>query len=169
MQTSKSVSLLLAATFAVIAGTAYGAQPPDVGVSGVTTGLGGTALSLISTPSVRSAPNGQNGFPFMASALNLASVGYAEQEYLLSGTAQAYIPVTPGRLPRNGRWNVMPNPGATAPYTTRILVRRPIDPKRFNGTVVVEWFNESAGFDTPSDWLYTHDEIVREGYAYVGV
>src|SRR2546429_6284790 len=45
MQTSKSVSLLLAATFAAIAGTAYGAQPPDVGVSGVTTGLTGTALS----------------------------------------------------------------------------------------------------------------------------
>ena len=45
MQTSKSASLLLAATFAAIAGTAYGAQPPDVGVSGVTTGLAGTALS----------------------------------------------------------------------------------------------------------------------------
>ena len=45
MHTSKSVSLLLAATFAAIAGTAYGAQPPDVGVSGVTTGLTGTALS----------------------------------------------------------------------------------------------------------------------------
>ena len=45
MQTSKSVSLLLAATFAAIAGTAYGAQPPDVGVSGVTTGLAATALS----------------------------------------------------------------------------------------------------------------------------
>ena len=45
MQTSKSVSLLLAATFAAIAGTAYGAQTPDVGVSGVTTGLAGTALS----------------------------------------------------------------------------------------------------------------------------
>ena len=45
MQTSKSVSLLLAATFAAIAGTAYGAQTPDVVVSGVTTGLAGTALS----------------------------------------------------------------------------------------------------------------------------
>jgi len=45
MRASKSVSLLLAATFAAIAGTAYGAQPPDVGVSGVTTGLAGTALS----------------------------------------------------------------------------------------------------------------------------
>ena len=45
MQTSKSVSLLVAATFAAIAGTAYGAQPPDVGISGVATGLAGTALS----------------------------------------------------------------------------------------------------------------------------
>src|ERR1700688_182593 len=45
MQTSKSVSLLLAAAFAAIAGTAYCAQQPYVGVSGVTTGLAGTALS----------------------------------------------------------------------------------------------------------------------------
>jgi hypothetical protein len=45
MQTSKGVSLLLAAAFAAIAGTAYGAQPPGAGVSGVTTGLAGTALS----------------------------------------------------------------------------------------------------------------------------
>ena len=45
MQTSKGVSLLLAATLAAIAVSAYGAQPPGVGVSGVTTGLAGTALS----------------------------------------------------------------------------------------------------------------------------
>lgn len=45
MQTSKSVSLLLTATIAAIAGTAYGAQPPDVEVSGITTGLAGTPLS----------------------------------------------------------------------------------------------------------------------------
>jgi hypothetical protein len=45
MQTSKSVFLLLAAAFAAIAGTAYGAQPPDVELSGVTTGLAGTAPS----------------------------------------------------------------------------------------------------------------------------
>ena len=44
MQTSKCASLLLAATFVAIAGTAYGAQAPDVGVSGITAGLAGTAL-----------------------------------------------------------------------------------------------------------------------------
>jgi len=27
------------------------------------------------------------------------------------------------------------------PYTTRIVVRRPVFPWRFNGTVVVEWLN----------------------------
>lgn len=125
--------------------------------------------SSTSIPTVSAAPKGQNGFPFMASTLNLASTGYVEQEFFLSGMAQAYIPVTPNPLKRDGRWSVMPNPGVTAPYTTRILVRRPISAERFNGTVIVEWFNESSGFDAPSDWLYMHDEIMREGYAYVGV
>ena len=124
--------------------------------------------SPVSTPRVQAAPHGQQGFPFMASTLNLARAGYVEQEFLISGTAQAYIPVTLPLQP-DGRWNVKPNPGVTAPYTTRILVRRPIDPKRFNGTVLVEWFNEAARFDAPGHWLYTHDEIMREGYAYVAV
>ncbi|HEY3785929.1 MAG TPA: alpha/beta hydrolase domain-containing protein [Steroidobacteraceae bacterium] len=103
----------------------------------------------------------------MSSVLNLAHSGFIEQEFLISGMATAYIPVSP--LQADGRWDVKPNPGVEAPYTTRILVRRPIDPKRFNGTVLVEWFNETGGFDTASDWLYTHEELLREGYAYVGV
>ena len=126
------------------------------------------ALS-ISTPRVLTPPSGQHGFPLMSSALDLKSVGYVEEEYFISGTAQAFIPVDSQPLLRNGRWNVMPNPGITAPYTTRILIRRPQDPQKFNGTVVVEWFNESANFDAPSDWVYEHEEMVREGYAYVGV
>src|SRR6202035_1544311 len=44
MQTSKCASLLLAATFVSIVGTAYGAQAPDVGVSGITAHLAGTGL-----------------------------------------------------------------------------------------------------------------------------
>ncbi len=38
------------------------------------------------------------------------------------------------------------------PYTTRLIVRRPVDPRRFNGTVVVEWWNSTAGFDTAPSW-----------------
>lgn len=118
-------------------------------------------------PGVRAAPAGQHGFPFMSSTLNLAASGYLEQEFLISGTATAYIPVTP--MLADGRWTVKPDPGITAPYTTRILVRRPANPARFNGTVLVEWFDETGGFDAASDWWYTHDELIREGYAYVGV
>ena len=121
------------------------------------------------TPRVNVAPAGQHGFPFRSSALNLGRLGYVEQEFLISGTARAYIPVTQDPLPANGRWNVKPNPGVTAPFTTRLLVRRPIDPRTFNGTVVVEWLNASDASDTQSDWLYMHDEIVRQGSVYVGV
>ena len=126
-----------------------------------------TSQPDLPAPTVRNAPGGQHGFPFMSSALNLASRGYVEQEFLISGVARAYIPAT--TFQPDGRWNVRPNPGVTAPYVTRILVRRPASADRFNGTVLVEWFNESGGFDAASDWLYTHEEIVREGYAYVGV
>ena len=118
-------------------------------------------------PGLRVAPPGLHGFPFRSSTLNLASFGYVEQEFLLSGNAQAYVPVAP--LQADGRWNVTANPGVSAPYVTRILVRRPADPARFNGTVVVEWLNASGLSDTQSDWLYMHDEILRQGYAYVGV
>ncbi len=36
---------------------------------------------------------------------------------------------------------------STAPYTTRAVVMRPINRRRFNGTVVVEWLNVSGGAD----------------------
>jgi hypothetical protein len=46
---------------------------------------------------------------------------------------------------------------------------RPIDPGRFNGTVVVEWLNVSGGVDAGPDWILAHNELVREGFAWVGV
>ena len=58
---------------------------------------------------------------------------------------------------------------SSAPYTTRIAVYRPINPKRFNGTVVVEWLNVSGGTDDAPDWTLSHNELVRDGFAWVGV
>ena len=60
-------------------------------------------------------------------------------------------------------------PTGTAPYTTRIFVERPASPRRFNGTVVVEWLNVSADAEIPPDLLYTHRELLRDGFAWVGV
>jgi hypothetical protein len=55
------------------------------------------------------------------------------------------------------------------PYKSRMIVRRPTDPERFNGSVVVEWLNVTAGADISVDWGLTRHQIVRDGYAYVGV
>ena len=123
------------------------------------------AQAAVPTPGVSIPPAGIHGFPFLTSSINLASFGYGEQEFLISGTAQAFV--NSGTLGNDGIWNV--TPGATAPYVTRILVRKPLDPARFNGTVVVEWLNVTGGIDTGPDWDYEHVELLREGYAWVGV
>src|SRR5207248_7948349 len=60
-------------------------------------------------------------------------------------------------------------PGATAPYRTRVLVRAPARASKFSGTVVVEWLNVSGGVDADPEWASTAEEIVRSGDAWVGV
>jgi hypothetical protein len=95
----------------------------------------------------------------------MSSVGYSQSEYFLSGTATSYAPEAP--LTSSGEWQV--GPATTAPYATRIVVDRPANPADFNGTVIVEWLNDTAGFDTAAEWLYGHDELVRDGFAWVGV
>ena len=54
-------------------------------------------------------------------------------------------------------------------YKTRLIVRRPIDPKKFNGTVLAEWQNVTAGYDLDAHWESTFEQIVRGGYAWVGI
>ena len=51
----------------------------------------------------------------------------------------------------------------------RIVVRRPRSPSAFNGVVVVEWLNVSGGLDAAPEYTYLRNELVRAGYAWVGV
>ena len=123
------------------------------------------AQAVVPTPSVSIPPAGTHGFPFLTSSIDLTRFGYGEQEFLISGTAQAFV--NSGTLGNDGVWNV--SPGATAAYVTRILVRKPLNPARFNGTVVVEWLNVTGGIDAEPEWDYEHVELLRAGYAWVGV
>jgi hypothetical protein len=86
----------------------------------------------------------------------LADFDYVEEEYFYSGTASS--------RDLHGQAT-----GGEAPYTTRMLVARPRDPARFNGTVIVEWLNVTAAMDLPVVWTLAHREILRGGYAYVGI
>src|SRR5262245_618771 len=88
---------------------------------------------------------GGRGRPFAASMLEIARFGYTEAEYALEGTATRYRLATGAELSRDGHWRA--EPAGTAAFRTRLLIYRPTDPKRFNGTVVLTWNNVSAGYD----------------------
>lgn len=106
------------------------------------------------------------GKPFMGSATAVnVPPGYVEHEYVAAGTATDYT--ASGALGQDGRWTF--TPGTTAPYRTRVVVRRPADPARFGGTVVVEWLNVSGGLDANPDYASLEEEITRNGDAWVGV
>jgi hypothetical protein len=98
--------------------------------------------------------------PFLGGAApGLAESGYTQTEYFLSGTADAFEQSAGGDA----------KPVTTADFRTRILVHRPADAERFNGTVIVEWLNVSGGLDGSPDWTFLGRELMRSGYAWMGV
>lgn len=99
-------------------------------------------------------------YPFYAALENLSAAGYVEAEYLLSGTANSYE--TPDGATGKAT-------GEGHRYQTKLTVRRPADPKKFNGTVIVEWNNVTAGHDLDIDWYQIHDYLMRSGYTYIAV
>ncbi|MBW8752974.1 MAG: hypothetical protein JF595_02305, partial [Sphingomonadales bacterium] len=128
--------------------------------------LAGLAVPAMAADSPKPAVTAVPGKPaLLLGAYDLGALGYQADEYFVSGTATSYG--LPGPAEASGVWNAVP--AATAPYTTRIVVIRPSDAAKFNGTVLVEWFNVTAGQDTPADWMVAHREMLRRGYAYVGV
>jgi hypothetical protein len=91
--------------------------------------------------------------------------GYVQHEYAAAGTATSYQVV--GDQGSDGRWTFQPD--TTAPYRTRIVVRRPTNMAHFSGTVVVEWLNVSGGVDADAEWNSIREEVVRSGDIWVGV
>jgi hypothetical protein len=98
-------------------------------------------------------------------AFDLGQVGYTLEEFFLESTATRFEPAGPARA--DGQWEVAP--AGRAPFTTRLVVCRPSDPAAYAGTVILEWLNVSAGFDAPAHWMLTHRQVVRAGWAWVGV
>lgn len=93
---------------------------------------------------------------------------YQRQEFFLNGIARSYTASLP--LPSDGKLVVTAEPeNAAGTYKTRVVVLRPIDPEAFNGTVIVEWLNVTAGADSAPEWIQAHNELARSGYAWIGV
>jgi hypothetical protein len=105
-------------------------------------------------------PDAAHGYTFNPTFLNLAAQGYVEEEFFMSGTANAY--------------DITPNQTATVKdsghaYKTRLVVRRPTSARKFNGTVILEWTNVTGSRDLEMDWFQSAEHFVRAGYVWIGV
>jgi hypothetical protein len=105
------------------------------------------------------APNPPWGHP----GPSAAEAGYTVEEFKLDGLTVAYEPEPDSTLGSDGRWQT--GVAGEAGYRTRLLVVRPRDPAQFNGTVLLNWQNVSAGVESHAP---RGGEVYR-GYAWVGV
>jgi hypothetical protein len=98
-------------------------------------------------------------YPFFSPYADLADYGYIQEEFFIEGTANRYNtpPLQTGSIIDGGH-----------PYKTRIVVRRPVSRHHFNGTVLLEWQNVTAGYDLDAHWI-SWKHFMRAGYAWVGV
>ncbi len=111
------------------------------------------------------APDGGLGDMFIPAGRLIDELGvdYTLEEHFMAGASTVYT------------YNEVPVPGEIVvretgvPYKTRILIRKPTDPADFTGTVVVEWLNSTAGFDTAPVWHASAEYFTRKGWIYVGV
>jgi hypothetical protein len=88
---------------------------------------------------------GKHGRPFASSLRDVAALGYEEVEYFLAGTARRYRDVDDSTARRDGRWQA--EEAGHGEFRTRMLVYRPKEAVRFNGTVILNWNNVTAGYD----------------------
>src|SRR5262245_30529558 len=116
----------------------------------------------VTGPIAQNAPPGDpsHDYIFFTSEA-VAAFGYVEEEFFVEGTANVYS------TPTLATASVV---SSGHPYKTRIVVRRPSQPNRFNGTVIVEWQTVTAGYDIDASWVGGNAEhFMREGYVWVGV
>jgi hypothetical protein len=94
--------------------------------------------NIVSIPTVTGPiPVTAASYPLMASnklqnVVDLPGHGYVEEEFFVSGRANVYDWAAGGGVS-------VKTPNAL--YTTRIMLRRPAEPGRFSGTVIVEIVN----------------------------
>ncbi|MFJ6002944.1 alpha/beta hydrolase domain-containing protein [Arthrobacter sp. NPDC092385] len=160
MRTRSRTSVLLTLALAL---TGFTAAVPAAAVSPPSPPQpdGVTAIPAVEGPLAATAES----YPFGAAdhqevPQDLAKLGYVEEEYLVSGTSNVYT------WPATGPAQVRT---PDAPYTTRVLVRKPAKGQKFSGNVVVEMLNPSNLFDLNIGWAVAQQQIVDNGDAWVGI
>lgn len=107
----------------------------------------------------------EKNYPFGAAATtavpqDLSKFGYVEEEFFVSGKANVYDFDSAGRVH-------VKTPDA--PYTTRMLVRRPAVRGKASGNVIVELLNPSLLFDWDPQWMFCNGYFVEHGDIWIGL
>ena len=176
MRPPKLAAVLLAASLLTVASCSSDSSDDSSSDQTTTTAPGGEGDTTATTAPVErpdgpaadlseELTGGKGVMLAAADQMAFEAPGYVEHEYAAAGTAVRYT--AEGDLPTDGTWEL--TEGDTADYRTRIVVRRPEKPEDFNGTVVVEWLNVSGGLDANPDFTFMREELLRGGYAWVGV
>ena len=155
---SQVASAILAIAMAALVTTAAIASPDAVAVQAT------VAVPAVQGPIPSTAAPGDpsHNYVFYATTWNLQQAGYVEEEYIVSGTATRYPNPAGSANPMSDA-----APIGTMPYTTRIVVRKPADPRKFTGVVLVDWENVTAGHDIDTEWTSNGDFFMRNGWAEI--
>ena len=145
---------LVAACLLTLSGSAYAIAPPagPPGNANKPCDKGRPFPSVqpskeVTDPAIEGPVEGgiRTGEPFGTTMVPLDK-GWIEQEFFFEGTAKT-----------------VDEKSRTTPYKSRILVRRPTDPRAFNGTVIVDWNNVTLAFDKDVSWAPMHRTIMNAG------
>jgi len=90
-------------------------------------------------------------------SIPLTPYGYVEEEYFIKGIAAAYVHSLSGPNVLRAKYS----------YTTRIIVRRAADPKRFSGVVHFEPILPTQGY--VGRWLVLNRYLMSRGDIFVAV
>jgi len=130
---------------------------------GITSAMAQTTV----TPAKATGPirSDKDDYPFLQASrvqavVDLAKLGYVEEEFIVSGTANVYDWAADGSVTVKA---------SNAPYTTRILIRRPAAAAKFSGNVIFEPLENARSFDWAFVWAASHDYFTEHGDAWVGV
>tara|TARA_R110001606_G_scaffold84767_2_gene192605 strand:- start:1098 stop:2555 length:1458 start_codon:yes stop_codon:yes gene_type:complete len=106
---------------------------------------------------------GSKGWIYRSPVLDLDELGYVMEEYFVSGTANSFELMPGSEANFDGDWDT--RIADQRPFTTRVFILRPADPRKYNGVLLAHWQNVSAGFE---NGFPSGDEIFS-GYAWMGI
>jgi hypothetical protein len=91
---------------------------------------------------------------------DLDKYGYVEEEFFVSGKANVYDLDETNKV-------VVITPDA--PYTTRILIRRPGSRHDFSGNVIIEMMNSTNLYDVDIMWMFCNEYFVNHRDIWIGI